>query len=158
MKLRLNKSAKSGLEWLHSQWEERKKCQQLGKKICNIKIHTKYVIWRFMVVVVMRTSQLFESQDPEAFCGNWELKRKLVTWRSSCFPKQWQNSCVLICWQIQNQICFGCPMQEAYLTSKKEVTSGHSANKHTAQLCFHCFPKQWQNIWVSTHDETNMSS
>ena len=94
----------------------------------------------------MRTSQLFENQDPEAFGGNWELRSQLATWQSSCLPKQWQNSCVSSFWQIKNQIRVCCPMYKAYLTSKKKVTSGHSANKHRAQPCFHCFPKQWQTF------------
>ena len=47
-----------------------KSVNNLAKKISNRKNHTRYVIWRFIVVVVIRTSQMFENQGPETFDEN----------------------------------------------------------------------------------------
>ena len=50
--------------------KENKSVNNLAQKISNRKNHTRYVVWRFMVVVVIRTSQMFENQGPEMFDEN----------------------------------------------------------------------------------------
>ena len=66
------------------------------------------------------------------------------------FPKPWQVQVF--------DICFGCPMHEAYLTSKKEVTSSHWANtlKATPFSLFSQTLTKYLSFNPLTHDETNM--